>query len=765
LVQGIYLHRLGDYVAARTRLAALLAMEGLDRTLHLQARFLLAKNYLADDSYSETLATLEQLDNELGLAATGTTTATTATAFDRDLAGKAEYLRAVALAGLGRYGDSLAAYTRFLEAFPDLSAAVQPRIAQTYLAVGDAAGAAAAYRIAADAASGATQKVTLLEALAQAYSTLGRFPEAVAAYDEVLAVAQQPNYRARIQFLAGQTLALAGDEAAALDRWRAATDEAPTSPSAYAALVEIVDRGADFDLYQRGVIDVAAEAYLPAINAFLAYLESVPADDARAGNALHGLGLAYLGAGDFAAATDAFDRVLATYPGCDCFGQVWIDKARTLAAQGDGAGARRIYRTFARDYPDDPLAPEALWRSGLLAIADDIRVEAAVDLLSLVDAFPTSERAPQALYTVGIGAFINGLYVESADAFARLTAGYPDYRWDTAAYWRGRALQANGDDEAARAVWQALVERAPDIYYGVLAAQALQQLGTTDAAVLRNMAAVAGPASRLPGDDGSQAFAEQWLVDWLQIDPATLVTLPPEIANDPDLAIGRVLLDLDERGDGQAALERVYARHKDDAPSLYALSLEFERLNTYRLSLLAMAQLLALSPAGLVENAPIFLQERVYPRRFADLITTEAEAHGIDPLVFFSLIRQESLFEEGARSVAAAQGLAQIIPDTGQWVADRVGYPNYTNALIYRPHINVMFGAYYLDWVRDYLDGNLVSALVGYNAGPGNADIWRTNSGPDDTLFVELVGLTEPRVYVQAIVSNLYHYTRLYAAQ
>ena len=175
-----------------------------------------------------------------------------------------------------------------------------------------------------------------------------------------------------------------------------------------------------------------------------------------------------------------------------------------------------------------------------------------------------------------------------------------------------------------------------------------------------------------------------------------------------------------------------------------------------------MARLLQFSPAGLVENAPLFLQQRAYPQRFADLITAESVANDLDPLLFFSLIRQESLFEEGARSYAAAQGLAQIIPDTGAWVAERLGYPNYSNDLVYRPYINVKFGTYYLDWVRDYLDGNLVSALVGYNAGPGNSDIWREAAGMDDAMFVEQLSINEPRIYINTIVSNLYHYTRLY---
>ena len=262
----------------------------------------------------------------------------------------------------------------------------------------------------------------------------------------------------------------------------------------------------------------------------------------------------------------------------------------------------------------------------------------------------------------------------------------------------------------------------------------------------------------------AKPLPKQWLAQWLAVDAATFGQLPAAVTEDPDWVSGQMLLAVDERGDGLAALERVYFRNQNDSSTLYALSLEFERMQAYRLSLIAMARLLEFSPAGLVENAPLFLQQRAYPQRFADLITAESVANGIDPLLFFSLIRQESLFEEGARSYAAAQGLAQIIPDTGAWVAERLSYPNYTNDLVYRPYINVKFGAYYLDWVRDYLDGNLISALVGYNAGPGNSDIWREAAGMDDALFVEQLTINEPRIYINTIVSNLYHYTRLYGS-
>lgn len=186
-------------------------------------------------------------------------------------------------------------------------------------------------------------------------------------------------------------------------------------------------------------------------------------------------------------------------------------------------------------------------------------------------------------------------------------------------------------------------------------------------------------------------------------------------------------------------------------------------LGANRLTISGTEHLIFRSPAQGVEEAPLFLQRMAYPRHFSRLVEEEASGFGIDPLLFYSLIRQESLFEPGARSFAAAQGLAQIIPSTGAEIAGRLNYPNYRNELLYRPFVNVRFGAFYLRWVRDFANDSTAAALAGYNAGPGNAKNWLTRTAPDEALFVELIPLGEPRLYVQRILSHYYHYLRLYA--
>ncbi|MFN3332212.1 MAG: tetratricopeptide repeat protein, partial [Caldilinea sp.] len=446
LERGRQLVRYGDYAAARTTLNQIVADASASSEQRAEALYDIGRAYLGEGLFGEALATFDQLDALLASAGSD----------PGQFGQKEHFLRGEALMGLGRYNDAIAAYWRFLEAYPWMNEAVQPRIARAYLALNDVDSAAAAYRRAIEDVGERVARARLLETLAQAYLDSGRPAQAAAAYDEILSIAENAGYRTQMFYKAGQSLAAAGDVAGAIDRWRSATTEAPDNYSAYLALIELVNRNVEFDLYLRGYIDLKAEAYLPAINAYRAYLDSVDASDARAANALHELGQSYLGVGNFGEALAAFDRVIAEYPNCNCFGQAWLDKAAAQARLGDPAGARRTYRTFARDYPNDPLAPEALWQSGRRALSEGNQIEAAVDFLALADGFPASERAPQALYTLGVGAFTAGLYSQAAEVLARLQSSYPDYRWDAVGYWLGRSQAAAGQADVAQATWRAV---------------------------------------------------------------------------------------------------------------------------------------------------------------------------------------------------------------------------------------------------------------------------------------------------------------------
>lgn len=91
-------------------------------------------------------------------------------------------------------------------------------------------------------------------------------------------------------------------------------------------------------------------------------------------------------------------------------------------------------------------------------------------------------------------------------------------------------------------------------------------------------------------------------------------------------------------------------------------------------------------------------------------------AAGLSPLQWRCLIQaliwQESRFQVGAKSPAAAFGLTQIIPDTAKYLGVYPAY--YTD-----PLLQVQAGArYYAEQLKRF-NGNIIFALAAYNAGPG----------------------------------------------
>jgi soluble lytic murein transglycosylase-like protein len=84
--------------------------------------------------------------------------------------------------------------------------------------------------------------------------------------------------------------------------------------------------------------------------------------------------------------------------------------------------------------------------------------------------------------------------------------------------------------------------------------------------------------------------------------------------------------------------------------------------------------------------------------------------HGVDPLLLYSVMHQESSFKSGAISPKGARGLMQLMPLT----AARFGVTN-----IFDPRQNIEGGARYLRFLLDHFDGDLNLTLAGYNAGEG----------------------------------------------
>ncbi|HLR06853.1 MAG TPA: lytic transglycosylase domain-containing protein [Pyrinomonadaceae bacterium] len=91
-------------------------------------------------------------------------------------------------------------------------------------------------------------------------------------------------------------------------------------------------------------------------------------------------------------------------------------------------------------------------------------------------------------------------------------------------------------------------------------------------------------------------------------------------------------------------------------------------------------------------------------------LINSATNNGVDPLLLYSIMHQESSFKSHAVSPKGARGLMQLMPFT----AMRYGVTN-----IFDPRQNIEGGARYVRFLLDRFDGDITLVLAGYNAGEG----------------------------------------------
>jgi soluble lytic murein transglycosylase-like protein len=93
-----------------------------------------------------------------------------------------------------------------------------------------------------------------------------------------------------------------------------------------------------------------------------------------------------------------------------------------------------------------------------------------------------------------------------------------------------------------------------------------------------------------------------------------------------------------------------------------------------------------------------------------NFIVESGNRNGVDPVLLYAIMHQESTFKPRAISPKGARGLMQLMPGT----AARYGVTN-----IFDPRQNIEGGARYMRFLLDLFDDDLDLALAGYNAGEG----------------------------------------------
>lgn len=142
-----------------------------------------------------------------------------------------------------------------------------------------------------------------------------------------------------------------------------------------------------------------------------------------------------------------------------------------------------------------------------------------------------------------------------------------------------------------------------------------------------------------------------------------------------------------------------------------------------------------------------------FPLKYQDLVTPQAEKYGLPTAWLMAIMRQESAFAEDARSRVGALGLMQLMPDTANMMARRLGQKTPTSASLVQPRENIPLGAAYLHQVYRQLDRHPVLASAAYNAGAGNVRRWLPDQTQDAEIWVEHIPFGETRDYVRRVMA------------
>jgi soluble lytic murein transglycosylase len=281
-----------------------------------------------------------------------------------------------------------------------------------------------------------------------------------------------------------------------------------------------------------------------------------------------------------------------------------------------------------------------------------------------------------------------------------------------AGYWQGRAAEAMGRGQEARAAYQSAAAQSTS-YYGQLARArlGLPQLG------LREQ----------PGQGrGAERLEVVRAVELLYSLDESEIAVP-------------MLAELGERA--------------DDPDALAALCRIAERANDAR-------GMLMVGKAALNRGLPF--DHYAYP--VSGIPAYKTIGPEVERSVVFAIARQESAFNPRVVSSANAMGLLQVTPAAGRYVTKKYGAPFDEKRLLSDPSYNASVGAGELGGLIEDYRGSYIMTFAGYNAGRGSVRKWVERYGDprdpkvDAVDWVERIPFSETRNYVQRVLENLQVY-------
>lgn len=383
-------------------------------------------------------------------------------------------------------------------------------------------------------------------------------------------------------------------------------------------------------------------------------------------------------------------------------------------------------------FPDGSLAASSMYEAANVYLRDDEEDKAVSIYKLLIDKYPNSDLVVDSLWQVGWINFRSGNYQEALNYFSEMESRFPaSVLYERSAYWSARASQKLGDTESAKSYFNKLMMRSPFSYYGVLAKRRAEEFGIELDQIPKQLLSIQSSSQ------GSKAG--------LHLEKAIK------------------LFELGFRADGIDEFMKARSVKTDDKYFWYTAARITYGEGIYDQAISISKIYFKDVVAGLAEVQDPEFWNMAYPRGYMNAVTYEAKQNSLDPLIVYALIKEESSYNPAAVSSAGAVGLMQIMPTTGEFIAEKISLKNYNNSFLEDYRINVKMGSWYLASLLSQFDGDLIKALAAYNGGPGNAAKWEGKFGNlEDDEFIESIPIWETKEYVKKVLRSYWEYKRIY---
>ncbi len=424
-------------------------------------------------------------------------------------------------------------------------------------------------------------------------------------------------------------------------------------------------------------------------------------------------------------------------------------KALYLLAQneekaGKEGQAKNSYQALQNKFPGSIEAEEGQFRLVKMALDSGDFAEAKNLARQFSQNYSKGNFRDKALWAVAWKAYRQDDFKEAQFFLEALQKGATDFPTQAKGlYWLGRSFEKQGDHKKSTDYFSQAVTAGPYSYYGFMALKKIKnskEISETPDVPSEWKNSKNTPSIQSALREKGKEISP-WNYHWAKAEALYRQGLGKQSTNE-------LAASLEQNASNPSDIFRILeASKKTEAYSLpvFLAQRYWDKVKTIFVN---------------SSEAETYRNTFQFPFAFKSLVYHGSREFSLSPYLIIGLMRQESAFQPWIVSSANAQGLMQLLPATARARAKNAGI---SMGDLFDPAKNIELGSAELAALLSRFNGNWVSMIAGYNAGPGRPPQWNAQFGnlPLDE-FIEEIPFSETNLYVKLVLRNYWSYSSLY---